>query len=106
MTVSRASLSESNTNEHDLTTNSKIYKIIRDMANADGENFVSEWPLRIIRERVFAKGFTETQLDDCVREYEDLGVWTVISNGTRLSFIVEGDMMSDDGQGEEHNNDD
>ncbi|KAK9471656.1 DNA replication licensing factor MCM7 [Dipodascopsis tothii] len=87
--VSKASLyDKEHDNEYqDATAASKIYKIIRDLANADGSRFIARWPMRTIKERVFAKGFNEDQLTDCVAEYSALGVWQTYRNGTRLAFI-------------------
>lgn len=50
--------------------------------------FRAEQSMREIRERVFAKGFTEYQLEACIQEYEDLNVWQVESNGTVLRFVT------------------
>ena len=77
--VSKASLYDNETSTGtDTTTSSKIYRIIR--AAADRNNEVA---MRIIRERVLAKGFTEDSLVKCVEEYESLDVWQVSENGTR-----------------------
>ena len=62
MAVSKASLSENPTAEEDTTDNSKIYKIIRALAQGNGESFTPEWPMEVVRNRVFSKGFTEDQL--------------------------------------------
>jgi DNA replication licensing factor MCM7 len=43
--------------------------------------------MREIRERVFAKGFTEYQLNACIQEYEDLNVWQREANDTILRFV-------------------
>lgn len=50
--------------------------------------FRAEQQMREIRERVFAKGFTEYQLNACIQEYEDLNVWQVEANGTVLRFVT------------------
>ena len=50
--------------------------------------FKAEQQMREVRERVFAKGFTENQLDACIQEYEDLNVWQVEANGTILRFVT------------------
>lgn len=85
--ASKASLYESVDYDADTTSASKIYKIIRDLTNADAEEFQSEWSMRAIRDRVLAHAFTEDQLTDCVKEYEDLGVLMLIENGSKLVFI-------------------
>ncbi|KAB8233328.1 DNA replication licensing factor MCM7 [Aspergillus alliaceus] len=87
--VSRESLSNDGQGSADQTPSSKIYHLIRSMwesgAAAVGED--GELNMRRIRERVLAKGFTEDQLTMTVDEYDELGVWQVNGNGTRLMFI-------------------
>ncbi|OLL26274.1 DNA replication licensing factor mcm7 [Neolecta irregularis DAH-3] len=89
LTVSKSSLYEKSHNEMDTNSSSKIYKVIRDMANS-GDSFLSEWPVRQLQERVLGKGYTETQFLACIQEYEDLGVWQTMHEGSRLVFL-EGD---------------
>ncbi|KTW30638.1 hypothetical protein T552_00354 [Pneumocystis carinii B80] len=86
--VSKLTLYEKHDYDSDITSSSKIYKIIRDLANGDGYEFVDEWNMKIIRERVLAKGFTENQLVDCIKEYQDLGVWQLGLDGSKLIFIT------------------
>jgi DNA replication licensing factor MCM7 len=50
--------------------------------------FKAEQSMREVRDRVFAKGFTEHQLEACIQEYEDLNVWQVEANGTVLRFVT------------------
>ena len=52
-----------------------------------GGGFRAEQSMREIRERVFAKGFTEYQLNACIQEYEDLNVWQREANDTILRFV-------------------
>jgi DNA replication licensing factor MCM7 len=52
--------------------------------------------MRIIRERVLAKGYTEDALVKCVEEYEGLDVWQVSENGTKLVFIGADDDEDDE----------
>ncbi|BFZ57808.1 DNA replication licensing factor MCM7 [Savitreella phatthalungensis] len=89
MSVSKSSLYDDDNNARDVdsTSSSKVYKIIRDMANGDGENFIADWAIRSIRDRVLAKGFTDDQLSECLTTYEDLGIWQV--TGNRLNFLDE-----------------
>ncbi|KAK9451684.1 DNA replication licensing factor MCM7 [Limtongia smithiae] len=90
--ASKSSLNNHNDVEQmDATAASKIYKIVRDMANSDGERFISRWDMSVIRERVLGKGFTDDQLRDCIAEYSALGVWQTYAGGTKLSFINDGD---------------
>ncbi|ODQ55202.1 MCM-domain-containing protein [Saitoella complicata NRRL Y-17804] len=70
----------------DTTVNSKIYKIIRDLANA-GEVFKHDWELATLKRRVISKGFTEDQFKECVKEYEELGVWQAVEEGEGLVFL-------------------
>ncbi|KAJ8097837.1 MCM2/3/5 family-domain-containing protein [Lipomyces tetrasporus] len=89
MEASKASLYDKSVDAEQLdsTSASKIYKIIRDLANSDGERFISRWPIQTIRDRVLGKGFTDDQLQECIAEYSALGVWQTYRNGTRLAFI-------------------
>lgn len=73
--------------DNDTTTATKIYRIIRDLANGDGSSFKTMWEMATIRERVFAKGFTSDQLDACIEEYENLQILQVVDNGRILMFI-------------------
>lgn len=87
ISVSKSSLYDDETRDVDSTASSKIYKIIRDLANGDGAHFIGEWPVRTIRDRVLAKGFTEDQLAECLTTYEELGIWMI--QGTKLNFLDE-----------------
>lgn len=100
MEASKASLYEKSADAEmlDATATSKIYKIVRDLANSDGERFVSRWPMAVVRERVLAKGFTDDQLAECLREYAALGVWQTYRDGSRLAFI---DANGDDEESDE-----
>ncbi|EED21682.1 DNA replication licensing factor Mcm7, putative [Talaromyces stipitatus ATCC 10500] len=97
--VSKASLSNESSTEGDQTPSSKIYNLIRGMresgaaAAEDGQE--GELSLRRVRERVLAKGFTEDQLTKTIEEYQELDVWQITGNGTRLLF-VELDGFDDD----------
>ncbi|KAG4301608.1 hypothetical protein PCK1_002093 [Pneumocystis canis] len=86
--VSKLTLYEKHDFDSDITSSSKIYKIIRDLANGDGDKFIDEWNMKIIRERVLVKGFTEDQLAECIKEYQDLGVWQLRLDGSKLNFIT------------------
>lgn len=103
--VSKSSLYDDDARDLDSTSSSKIYKLIRDLANGDGENFIGDWSIRVVRDRVLAKGFTEDQLAECLSIYENLGIW--MSTGTRLQFVDEHGtvemVLSDDGDREDSN---
>ncbi|EGW32845.1 DNA helicase and DNA replication licensing factor [Spathaspora passalidarum NRRL Y-27907] len=85
--VSKSSLyAEDETIRQDESSTSKIYQIIRTMAMGDGSRFQNTLPMQEIRERVIAKGFTIQQFDDCITEYDGVGVWQRIDNGETLMF--------------------
>ncbi|PWN36263.1 putative DNA replication licensing factor [Meira miltonrushii] len=50
------------------------------------ENAPGPLNMRDVRERIIAAGWVEDQLQECLREYEDLGVIQV-ANGNRLVFL-------------------
>ncbi|KAF4167508.1 hypothetical protein CNMCM6936_004963 [Aspergillus lentulus] len=89
--VSKASLANDGQSGVDQSPSSKIYNLIRGMresgAAAVGDGEEGELSMRRIRERVLAKGFTEDQLTMAIDEYEELNVWQVVNNGTRLIFL-------------------
>lgn len=57
----------------------------------NGAGFRAEQNMREVRERVFAKGFTEYQLNACIEAYEDLNVWQREANDTILRFVTGGE---------------
>ena len=121
MDVSKASLNENAAKDKeagDQTSTSKIYRLIRDMATAAGlgkggrrigngpgrrgrrggmvdsdeeDEEDGELAMVDVKARVFAKGFTETQVMETIIEYENLGVISRVANGTRLRFVDGGD---------------
>lgn len=40
-----------------------------------------------VQQRCLAKGFTPDQFDACLGEYEDLNVWQINSNRTKITFV-------------------
>ncbi|KAL7275382.1 DNA replication licensing factor MCM7 [Rhizina undulata] len=97
--VSKASLYEKSDRDADNTVSSKIYNIIRTLAYAGGaDDDVSsgELSMRIVRDRVLAKGFTDDQLASAIDEYAALDVWQVAAEGTKLVFIRTGEDLEDD----------
>ena len=56
--------------------------------NEFASGFRAEQSMHEIRERVFAKGFTEQQFYACIEEYEDLNVWQREANETILRFVT------------------
>ncbi|CCE79895.1 Piso0_002987 [Millerozyma farinosa CBS 7064] len=88
ISVSKASLfAEDEQYREDESSTSKIYGIIRSMALGDGSRLVKSLPIQDIKERLLAKGYTIQQLEDCLTEYDHLGVWQRIDNGETLMFI-------------------
>lgn len=93
--ASKSSLYESVDYDADTTNASKIYKVIRDIATRDGDSSQTEWSMRSVRERVLARGFTEDQFADCIKEYEELGVLITVDSGTKLVFVDATDVEMD-----------
>ncbi|KAI0042683.1 MCM-domain-containing protein [Auriscalpium vulgare] len=114
MEVSKESLhdeDEDDARDTDRSDVSKIYRIIRDMAihapkkkkqrrskrfgrgpqgerdwddSDDDEGITDELSMVDIRSRVLAGGFTESQLEDTIQQYEDMDVWIRIAGGSKL----------------------
>ncbi|KAI9856152.1 MAG: Mcm2-7 hexameric complex component [Vezdaea acicularis] len=103
--VSKATLYGENRKGADQSPSSKIYNVIRAMADS-GAGMVEggeqgELRMSKVRERVLAKGFTEDQLVAAIDEYSMLDIWQTAGEGTRLIFIQTGDFdmdMDEDGE--------
>ncbi|KAG0320782.1 Mcm2-7 hexameric complex component [Linnemannia gamsii] len=67
----------------------RIYDIIRTMSKdpEDGWRLVEELRLQEVRDRVLAKGFKLQDLEDCLREYEDMNIWFINDAQTKLTWI-------------------
>ncbi|KAG0297807.1 Mcm2-7 hexameric complex component [Linnemannia gamsii] len=67
----------------------RIYDIIRTMSKdpEDGWRLVEELRLQEVRDRVLAKGFKLQELEDCLREYEDMNIWFINDAQTKLTWI-------------------
>ncbi|MCJ1330588.1 Mcm2-7 hexameric complex component [Thelotrema lepadinum] len=102
--VSKASLYNEANKGEDQSASSKIYGLVRGMresgAAAVGDGSRSELSMRKVKERIIAKGFTEDQFNQAVREYMMLDVWQTAAEGTRLVFIEAEDEESDDSHDE------
>lgn len=90
--MSKASLYGKDEWDEDNTVSSKIYNIIRTLAFGGGIGSAAgegngELSMRMVRERVLAKGFTDNQLAEVVDEYAALDVWQVAGEGTKLVFV-------------------
>ena len=76
--VSKASLLNEGNKGEDQSASSKIYSLVRGMresgAAAIGDGSRSELSMRKVRERIIAKGFTEDQFNQALREYMMLDV--------------------------------
>ncbi|EIW66034.1 hypothetical protein TREMEDRAFT_35470, partial [Tremella mesenterica DSM 1558] len=92
MDVCKASLYEHQVgkNGEDQTDTSKIFRIVKDMASGKSglEQELEELLMVDVRNRVLAKGFTETQLMDTLLEYENMGVLVRTANATRIRFVA------------------
>jgi DNA replication licensing factor MCM7 len=75
---------------------SSIFEIIRAFAMNSASSAVrySEFPcgtnffsMSEVAPRVFAKGYTQQQLDQCLKEYEDLNVWQISGNRTQIRLV-------------------
>ncbi|KAF9902486.1 Mcm2-7 hexameric complex component, partial [Lobosporangium transversale] len=68
----------------------RIYNIIRTMSKDPEDNWrlVEELRLQDIRDRVLAKGFKIQELEDCLREYEEMNIWFVNDAQTKLTWIT------------------
>ncbi|SPC68133.1 probable DNA replication licensing factor [Ustilago sp. UG-2017b] len=80
----------------DQTYLSKIYRIIKDyytlvqktaeeIQDTDEEMQDEGIPMSRVRDQIIAKGFLEDQLQECLQEYQDLGVLQL--TGNRLVFL-------------------
>ncbi|KAJ1925391.1 DNA replication licensing factor MCM7 [Tieghemiomyces parasiticus] len=64
-----------------------IFSILRQMARSGGQQPTLELPYRAVLERVVAKGYSEQDLLDVVRVYEDIDVLLLNQSRTKISFI-------------------
>jgi DNA replication licensing factor MCM7 len=72
-------------NLHELDATTRIYLLIRDHAADRGERSV---PIADILEQALQQGFTSQQFYTALSEYEDINIWSVDSNRTRITFTV------------------
>lgn len=99
--------------EPDQSAQSKIYRLIKAMGRTDtgprvrrmgrgpnrerdmdvdeGEEEDGQLLMANVRQRVLAQGYTETQLMDTIRSYENLDVWQRSANNQKLMFVDAGD---------------
>ena len=92
MSLSKASITESydsqNMPRKDGDAVSAVYHIIREHIdrNKGPAVYISD-----ILPMVVSRGRTQDDLDKCIAEYEQLGVWQLMNNGTVLRFVDDGD---------------
>lgn len=72
--VSKASLYESNNERRDQNPSSKIYHLVRGMAQTGSGAQLGELSMKTVRDRVLAKGFTDDQLRQAIEGYAELDV--------------------------------
>jgi len=65
-----------------------VYQIIRNHAQATGDAAVK---IATILPMVLSRGRTQEDLDNCIKEYEDLNVWFVDDARTMIRFIDSSD---------------
>lgn len=83
----------------DESVTSKIFQIIKTLAINPANGKLKKYlKMQDIKLRVIAKGFTIQQLDDCMFEYDGVGLWQIIDNGETLMFtnINEDDEDNDE----------
>ncbi|KAL5290037.1 MCM7 family protein [Megaselia abdita] len=67
---------------HVPNTSDKIFALVRELAGADKMVRLID-----VMERCTTKGFKPDQVDKCVETYEELNVWQVNQNRTKITFI-------------------
>ncbi|KAI9491822.1 MCM2/3/5 family-domain-containing protein [Zychaea mexicana] len=83
--ISKASLFDNQTGDRaqDRTPSTGIYSVVRSLREVFGQSM----DMSVVRERALARGYTEVQISDAIREYTDLNVWQVNAAGTRLTTV-------------------
>jgi DNA replication licensing factor MCM7 len=77
--ISKSSLTEDDSRRdgrHDKSPMSAIFNIVKDLTYELGNSLA----LSIIRQRISLKGYTETQLEEAIREYKELDIWQIDNN--------------------------
>lgn len=90
--VSKESLYQDNRrkNQEEENPTTKIFNIIKKMAQELGNDFRQALPHETIVKTVRSRGFTMVQLNSCIQEYSYLNVWHLINDGTMLKFVDDG----------------
>ncbi|KNC51000.1 prolifera [Thecamonas trahens ATCC 50062] len=85
MHMSKASLTSDSSSSSGLDPKSAIYTIIRDEDARRGHSQTLRYD--DILPLVIAKGYTAALLDDVMDEYADIGVWTISSDRSTITFV-------------------
>ncbi|QLL32593.1 hypothetical protein HG536_0D01150 [Torulaspora globosa] len=90
--VSKESLYRDNRrrNQEEENPTTKIFNIIKKLAQESGNEFRQALPYETIVKTVRSRGFTMVQLNSCIQEYSYLNVWHLINDGTQLKFVDDG----------------
>lgn len=82
MEMSKASLVDNEGATRTINPVDAIYGIIKEMAgDANSVKFQEA------HQRCTTKGFTPDQFEACMSEYEELNIWQINSNRTRITFV-------------------
>ena len=74
-----------------MDPDSAIFNIIKEMSSKVDGSMTPTVSLGDIRERIIAKGYTETQLDSCLRSYERDEIWVTNADNTLTWERITGD---------------
>jgi len=84
--MSKHSLSSNENGETGMSrttrNNEKIYRMIKESSAVDEQ----EVDIATVKEKCLNRGFTEDEFDETLEEYEELGIWRVDANKTKLQF--------------------
>jgi len=82
MELSKASLVDNENATRTIIPVDAIYRITKEMAgDANSLKFQEA------QQRCMAKGFTPGQFEACMAEYEELSVWQINSDRTKITFV-------------------
>lgn len=82
MKMSKISLEDTSTKRYDPI--SDIYEIIRSKAN---ESKNSEVKINDVQPTILSKGYKLSDLNNCLKEYEDINIWMVNEDKSVLRFL-------------------
>ena len=83
--VSKASLFDNQTGDRsqDRTPSTGVYSVVRSLREVYG----TQIDMSVVRERSMARGYTDAQITDAIREYSDYNVWQLNASGTKLTIV-------------------